>query len=288
MPSLTGAPPPEMSPLEMSLWRELIGQRCGLCFSENRLRLLSQSLQVRMRSLSQRSYSDYYQFVVFHPDGAAEWLELLDLLLNRETSFFRHAPSFEALTGHVLPQLLGDRRRSAGGPVTLWSAGCSTGQEAYSLAMAFLETAGRQGGRAQVSASDINPRALDRARRGRYRPFEVRCLPEVCRDQYVLRVGDGDGTQYQVCDMVRELVQFGCFNLTDPDSYHVWGQDVIFCQNVLIYFPQEARAEIVCHLASRLNTGGYLFLGPAEAVGLRVAGLEPVRLENSLIYRRTR
>jgi chemotaxis protein methyltransferase CheR len=211
---------------------------------------------------------------------------LLDLLLNRETGFFRHQPSFEALTGHVLPELLRDRRRPAAVPVTLWSAGCSSGQEAYSLAMAFLETTAGRRERAQVTGSDISPRALDRARQGRYRPFEVRCLPETCLSRYTRCGVDAVGPCYQVADAVRELVQFERFNLTDPDSYAVWGQDVIFCQNVLIYFAPEDREAVVGHLAGRLNPGGYLFLGPAEAVGLRVAGLEPVRLDNALIYRR--
>jgi chemotaxis methyl-accepting protein methylase len=277
-----------MSPLETSLWRELIARRCSLSFSESRLRLLNQSLRERMRCLGRRSLLDYYDLVAFGPEGEAEWPELLNLLLNHETSFFRHPPSFEALKGHVLPRLVADGRRPPGAPICLWSAGCSTGQEAYSLAIAFLDTAGRQGGQVQVSASDISPRALERARAGRYRPFEVRSLPEDSRAQYLRRLEDENGPVYQVCDAVRGLVRFGRFNLNDPDSYGVGGQDVIFCQNVLIYFAPEARADIIGHLAERLNPGGYLFLGPAEAMGLRAAGLEPVRLENALIHRRAR
>jgi chemotaxis methyl-accepting protein methylase len=287
MPSLTGAPQEDMPPLETSLWRELIARRCSLSFSDSRLRRLNQSLRERMGRLGHRSLLDYYDLVAFRPEGEAEWLELLNLLLNHETSFFRHPPSFEALKDHVLPQLVADGRRTPGSPTRLWSAGCSTGQEAYSLAIALLDTLARQGRQVEVTGSDISPCALERACRGRYRPFEVRSLPEDSRAQYLRRIEDENGPVYQVCDDVRGLVRFRRFNLNDPTSYGVGGQDVIFCQNVLIYFAPEARKEIVGHLAEQLNPGGYLFLGPAEAIGLWVAGLEPVRLENALIHRRT-
>jgi chemotaxis methyl-accepting protein methylase len=285
MPSPTGVPQGDLPPLETGLWLDLIASRCCLFFSEGRLRVLSQALRQRMGQLGFRSLVDYYDFVAFRPEGQAEWPELLNLLLNHETCFFRHTPSFEALKGHVLPQLVSEGR-PPDAPLRLWSAGCSTGQEPYSLAIAFLDTVGRQGGQVQVSASDISPRALERARLGRYRPFEVRSLPEDNRARYLHRLDEEHGPVYQVCDAVRELVRFDGFNLNDPDSYGVGSQDAIFCQNVLIYFAPEARAEIVGHLAERLNPGGYLFLGPAEAMGLRAAGLEPVRLESALIYRR--
>jgi chemotaxis methyl-accepting protein methylase len=275
-----------MAPLETRLWRELIARRCNLFFTEGRLRLLNQSLHQRMVRLGLRSLLEYYDFVVFGPKGEAEWPELFNLLLNHETGFFRHPPSFDALKGHVLPRLIADNRRAPGTPIRLWSAGCSTGQEPYSLAIAFLDTAGRRGGQVQVRATDISPRALTRARSGRYRPFEVRSLPEETRTRYLHRLEEKSGPVFQVCKDVRRLVRFGRFNLNEPDSYVDGNQDVIFCQNVLIYFAPESRASIVSRLAERLNPGGYLFLGPAEAIGLRPAGLEPVRLENALIYRR--
>jgi chemotaxis methyl-accepting protein methylase len=295
---------PSPSALEYEVWRELIWQRCGLYFTESRIRFLSQRLRERMRLRRSKSYSEYYHYVAFNPEGEGEWEELLELLLNKETGFFRHLPSFEALTGHVLPRLMRDKQKYGVNTITLWSAGCSTGQEAYSLAMAFLERylepvkgpvlntaegmADSHLWQVKVTGSDISQRALDKARRGRYKPYEVRYMPALYRKNYLTVVEDAQNVFYQVGDRVRELVRFGNLNLSDPDSYWISAQDVIFCQNVLIYFKPESRIEIVRRLCQRLNPGGYLFLAPAEVVGLKLPGVQPVRLPDSLIYQRVR
>jgi chemotaxis protein methyltransferase CheR len=298
---------PEMSGLEYEVWREFVQQRCGLYFSENRLRFLRQRLWERMRQRRIRSYSEYYHFVAYNADGEREWNELLELLLNQETGFFRHMPSYEALTGYVLPHLMQAKQKHGVNIITMWSAGCSIGQEPYSLAMAFLEmvdpTLPRQAGVAvplspvqggghggwlvKVSGSDISHNALDRARLGRYKPYEVRLMPDPYRQKYMREVVGQWGVFHQVDDRVRALVQFGYINLNEPTTYWVSAQDVIFCQNVLIYFQPERRVEIVQRLCQRLNVGGYLFLAPAEVVGLRLSGIEPVRLTDVLIYQRT-
>jgi chemotaxis methyl-accepting protein methylase len=251
-----------------------------------------------MRACQIWNHNAYYRYVAFNPDGEDEWLKLLDLLLNNETSFFRHPPSFEALTGHVLPRLMQEKEKYGVNTITMWSVGCSTGQEVYSLAIAFLEmiaasfpvnTSQRQMWRVKITGSDLSQRVLDKARRGRYRPYEVRRLPDPYRQQYmtVLESGWGGRSFYQVIDQVRALVQFGPVNLHDPASYRVPAQDIIFCQNVLIYFKPESRIEIIRWLCQRLNPGGYLFLAPAEVIGLKLPDLQPVRLKEALIYQRT-
>ena len=146
---------------------------------------------------------------------------------------------------------------------------------------------GVRGWQPKVTGSDISQRALDKARRGRYKPYEMRHMPDLYRENYMTVLKDKRSVFHQVADRVRALVQFGYLNLNDPNSFWVSAQDVIFCQNVLIYFKPESRVEIVRRLCQRLNPGGYLFLAPAEVVGLRLPGVQPVRLANSLIYRRT-
>ncbi len=304
----SSAPPPEMTPLEYEVWREFIRQRCGLYITENRLRFLRQRLWERMTRHGVRSYSEYYHYVAYNTQGDEEWNELLELLLNQETGFFRHLPSYNALTGHVLPELLREKRKRGVSQVAFWSAGCSTGQEAYSLAMAFLETVAptppplplpspkvgggeRAGGRGEgwqlkVTGTDISLRALHKARRGQYKAYEVRLLPNRYRDRYLTAVAGEREATYQIVEPVRALTQFGPANLADPRTGWVSAQDVIFCQNVLIYFSPESRGELVWRLCQRLNPGGYLFLAPAEAVGLQLPGVQPVRLPDSLIYRR--
>lgn len=297
---------PDMLTLELDLWQDLIRQRCGLHFSESRLRFLRQSLWERMCAHDMRSYQEYYEYVTVHPDGRREWKALLDLLLNHETGFFRHLPSFEALRGHVLPGLLRDDHREE--TITMWSAGCSMGQEPYSLAMAFLEhtTAcflprGLRGARetslpwrVKVTGSDISPRALEKARHGRYKPHEIRTLPAQYRQQYFTELSEGHNLLYQVIPQVQALVDFTYVNLHDLGSFPPFplpgkrsgGFDVIFCQNVLIYFQREQRVAVVERLCQYLRPGGYLFLGPAEVVGLQLPGVRAVRIVDALIYQR--
>ena len=294
---------PEMPPQEYAAWQALIQQRCGLFFSESRQHNLCRGIHERMRLCRMQSYRAYYNHIVSHPTGSAEWQALLDYLLNHDTGFFRHVPSYDALTGYVLPALLHDGRREK--LIRMWSAGCSMGQEAYSLAMSFLDFTPppstlyldrvgddtRAGWQIKVIGSDISRRVLHKARLGQYKPHETRSLPDHYRQRYFTAIGDGHRRIYQIVPTVQSLVKFGYVNLQDPDSSpflagQSGGMDVIFCQNILIYFTLEDRLEIVQRLCQFLRPGGYLFLGPAEAMGLNLPGMRAVRLDDVMIYQR--
>ena len=274
-----------MTVLERSLWQELIRDRCGQSFSKPRLRVLRQALWQRMSQRGILSYTNYYHYVAFHHEGPNEWPELLDLLLNKETSFFRHTPSFDALMKHVLPELKRVKYQRGENSLRLWSAGCSTGQEAYSLAMACQGAEGTRGWKIQVLGTDLSTRALERAREARYRPHESRFVPDSLAGRFVRIEEEAHGVTYQVTDEICSLVEFASLNLSAAE-YPVPLQDVVFCQNVLIYFQPEDRVGIARKLCARLNRGGYLFLAPAEAVGLRLPGIVPVSLDNAMIYQR--
>jgi len=274
---------PELTAAEQALWLELIRQRCGLTFSDGRLRVLRLALHGRMMSRGLASCTDYYHAVSRGGNGDAEWLLLLDALLNKETSFFRHGPSFAVLRETILPELMRLRYPQGERCLHLWSAGCSTGQEAYSLAMAFAETAGARAWKARVTGSDLSLSNLERGRRGRYKPYEVRELPAVCGEKYLRALGDGT---VEVDPALRAAVEFRPCNLLDADSYDLPPQDVIFCQNVLIYFAADDRRRIAHQLGASLRPGGCLFLGPAELVGTRLPGLEPLARNDVLVYRR--
>ncbi len=287
----------EMSEAERTLWQDLILKRNGHYFSKSRQGFLCRRLRERMSRLGIKGYYDYYKYVVFNSKGQKEWLTLQELILNSETSFFRHSPSFQALTQYVLPKLRVDKQKQQNSAITMWSAGCSTGQEAYSLAMTFSEAAAalpqsvEQGGwggvRLRISGSDICNHAMEKARQGSYKAHELRFLPDYYLKQYLETKGEGTATIYQVTEKIRSRVQYGYLHLHGEESYWLKGQDVIFCQNVLIYFRAEDRLEIVTRLCQCLNPGGYLFLGPAEIVGLELPGMKLIRLKDVLIYQRT-
>ena len=279
---------------EYETWREFIWRQSGLYFSENRSEFLARRIGERMRACRIRNCGEYYHFVRFNPKGGKEWEELLELLTVGETSFFRHGPSFRALT-EILPNLLVGKQERGIDTLRMWSAGCSTGQEAYALAMVFLDTVrSPELWRAETIATDISHRAVEKARSGLYKSFEVKHMPEYYRDKYltVERAPTGctpspcNETRYRVAKRVREMVRFGRLNLSDPSSYWIAAQDVIFCQNVLIYFKPESKVEIVGHLCKRLVPGGHLFLAPGEMLSLRLPGVELVHFEDALVFKR--
>lgn len=277
---------PELSAAEYALWRELIWQRCGLYFSENRRRFLRERLWGRMRAGGVECYAEYYRFVAHNAQGASEWRHLLENLVVNETSFFRHPPSYASLTARILPELLRVKRERGEQMLRMWSAGCSSGQEAYSLAIAFLEMPDARSWRLKVTGTDISQTALAKARRGSYRAHELRDLPDLFRERHFIMSKDTHGTLYNVADSVRKLVDFRTANLVAGDDLHLHMQDVIFCQNVLIYFKPESRAEVVRGLCARLNFGGFLVPAPAEIIELDLPDIEPVRVQDTLIYRR--
>ena len=190
-----------------------------------------------------------------------------------ETAFWRHPEQLEAVG------LLAGRAR---GPLSIWSAGCATGEEAYSVAMALLE-AGRAGQGDRVLATDVSARALAAAREGVYGPRALRKLPAALADRWL----EGAGT-LRVKEPVRALVTFARHNLMAAEAAPGGPFDVVLCRNVLIYFDEATAARVVGRLAAALAPGGTLVLGPVEGVLGERAGLEPVAEAGATVLRRPR
>lgn len=280
---------PKLSNLEYEIWRELVHNRCGIYFTPSRLYFLESRLWERMQALNQNGYSEYYHYVLYNPHGDREWGLLLDLLLNNESSFFRHTPSFTALMEHIMPDLLREKRRHGVNMLSMWSAGCANGQEAYSLAMAFHEVVGVNEARLwqmKVWGTDISRKSMEKARNGRYKSYDIRNMPDHYLQTYMELVDSSRRSLYKVNNTIQQMTQFAKLNLMEPNDYWISEQDIIFCQNVLIYFQLKDRETLVKRLCSRLSLGGYLFLAPAEMVGLNIPGIRSVKMEESLIYQR--
>jgi chemotaxis methyl-accepting protein methylase len=262
------------------LWYELILRRCGLAFRHARLPDVMGVVreQAKARSVSSEAY---YQMLSKPGEHASEWEALVERLINHETSFFRHPPSFDALQRHILPELRDARPR--GGKLNLWSAGCSTGQEAYSLAMVAMDDEALKG-EFTVWGGDISRYAIDVARRGRYGPRAVATVRADYRQRFLRAVNDA-ASEYEVVDELRQHTRFMAANLVGNDTFSV-SYDVIFCHNVLIYFSPAAVTQAVAFLASRLTLGGYLLLGPGEAPSERPLGLVQVSVNGVRAFQR--
>ena len=263
-------------------WYDLILRRCGLTFRHIRTFDVIGIVREQMRARGidhERAYFDK----LAGPAHGAEWGALVERLTNHETSFFRHPPSFEAVRTRLLPELR--ERRPPGARLSIWSAGCSTGQEAYSLAMTALDDAPKAEFR--VWGGDISHQAIKAARRGRYNHRAVAMVPDQYRDRFLRKLTIGPGGEYEVADEVRQRVLFMAMNLLEPVGL-VPTHDIIFCHNVLIYLSPAAVTQAVTHLASCLTPGGFLLLGPGEAPHERPAGLEPLGLHGVRAFQRCR
>ena len=265
-------------------WCQLILRRCGITFRNARLPDVIGIVRDQMRTRGLGSEAAYYQLLAKSPDSAAEWDALIERLLNHETSFFRHPPSFDALRKHILPELRDTRARARGGRLNLWSAGCSTGQEAYSLAMLAMDDEALAG-EFTVWGGDISRHAIDTARRARYGPRAVATVPDDYKQRFLRAIGTGPGVEYEIVEELRQRVRFMATNLVGTDGFSA-NHDVIFCHNVLIYFSPAAVTQAVALLASRLTLGGYLLLGPGEAPNERAPGLDPVSITGVRAFQR--
>lgn len=262
--------------VEPQAWQELIVKRCGLTFRHVRTPEVVGLVRDQMRAGGADNEAAYYQLLAGQPAGSAEWEALIERLTNHETSFFRHPPSFDALRLHVLPELRASRK---GARLSLWSAGCSTGQEAYSIAMCALDDTAP--GEFTVWGGDISHHAIRIAREARYGPRAIAAIPERYRQRYLRPAG----TDYEIAAEVRQRVRFMTTNLVEPDGFRA-SHDVVMCHNVLIYFSPAAVSRAVAWLASCVALGGYLMLGPGEAPNERPSGLEPVLVHGVRAFQR--
>jgi type IV pilus assembly protein PilK len=273
---------PDAEVIAPQLWCELILRRCGLSFRHAKLPEVMSVVREETKARGMVNEAAFYAMLSRPGEAAAEWDSLIERLINHETSFFRHPPSFEALRRHILPELRETRVRGA--RLNLWSAGCSTGQEAYSLAMVAMDDEALNG-EFTVWGGDISRHAIDIARRGVYGRRAIAGIPDDYRRRFLRPVGAEPATDYAIADELRQRVRFMTSNLVETEGFSA-SHDVIFCHNVLIYFSPTAVRQVVGFLASRLTLGGYLLLGPGEAPSERPPGLVPVNLGGTRAFQR--
>ena len=251
----------------------------GLYLTEAKKDLVYSRLTKRLRSLGLEDFESYCRLLE-DGDAQGERMEMLSALTTNVTHFFRENHHFETLRNTVLPPLI--TAAKAGQRVRLWSAGCSAGQEPYSLAFTLLQLcpdAAKYDIR--ILASDVDPAILARAQKGIYDKDEMKSLPDQVRSHYVTEV---DAAHFSVSHKARSLISFAELNLM-----HDWpmrGQfDIIFCRNVAIYFDKETQSRLWQRFAGILRDGGYLCIGHSE----RVAGPAIALLETAGVttYRRT-
>jgi chemotaxis protein methyltransferase CheR len=261
----------------------LLHEAAGLTFDDSRRDSLAFSIAERLNLLHADDV-DAYIALLAEPDGSAELQSLLDEVTIPETHFFRNPPQVRALRKYVLPELL--RQAAAGRRLRIWSAGCSTGEEAYTVAILLRELVSAQSDwDIKVLGTDISRRALNAAEAGRYseRSFVMTDALDLAR-WFVLDTATG---AWHVRDEVRNLVEFGHHNLvTDAPPFEPGEVDLILCRNVTIYFDRDTTRRLMQRLHGRLRDGGYLFLGHAETLWQISDDFSLVSLGDAFVYRK--
>lgn len=267
---------------EFRRFRDLLHRQSGIYLEESKLDSLRISLVTRATRLGYKNLNTYHAAL---SEDEQEFNELLNLVTINETSFFRFPAQFDALRTQVLPEIMAAKTAS-NRAVRIWSAGCSTGEEPYSISMTLMD-AGIEpmGFKPQVLGTDVSTKALARAKAGVYGKRAITTVPQDVVTRHFDSTASGD---YRVKDAVRGNVDFGYQNLIkEPYPLSLMGNwDIIFCRNVTIYFRLESTRRVVSNFFDSLNDGGYLFVGHSETLTSVSDQFEPVEVGGVFLYRK--
>jgi chemotaxis protein methyltransferase CheR len=263
------------------LLRDAIYRRTGIWFTDASRYLLQKRLSPRARELSFDSFQKYFYFLQYDPRADGEFDVIYDLVTTNETYFFREPAQVTAFVEEIVPELVSGKAMKK---IRIWSAGCSSGEEPYSIAMLLQEAGWFDRASFEIFASDLNQQVLARARKGHYREAAFRSTDPTLREKYFARQPDGS---WHIADSIRNRVSFGRVNLYDEARVAVLGSlDVIFCRNVIIYFDDASKKSVIRNFYNRLLDGGYLLLGHSESLISLSTEFKLKHLKNDMVYQK--
>jgi len=285
MSMATGAQPRvSLTDAEYRMFCDLVRKHCGLNFDADSRFLVERRVARRVEELELGSFAAYRFHLRNGPAGDEELARLIDALTTNETYFFRERNQLRTLVEEIVPEML-TRRRSGGASraVSVWSAGCSSGEEPYTIAMMAREAGLSLGSDLRIYASDISQTMLRRCREGVYRSASFRETESQLRDRYF---EEKEG-QHRICDDIKKHVDFIHLNLLDRSRIALLGPiDVILCRNVIIYFDKECKTRVIQTFHDKLRPGGYLLLGHSESLISISSAFELRHMRHDLVYRR--
>lgn len=274
------APVPVMDEVEFQRWVRLLEARTGVTVPLERMPFLVTGLRRRMRETGHAQFDQYYEELLDGARGAMEWAALVDHLTVHETHFFRHPPSLQLVRDEWLPGWL--ESTPADQTLHALSVGCATGEEAWTLAIVFDAALSQvvPQRRFGITATDVSQPALAVARQARYPLARVGEIPHIYRNDNIEDAGD----EFRIVERLRKRVGFACVNLLHASRAPLRQLDLIYCQNVLIYFARERRGELLDGLARLLRPNGLLVLGPGEVTNWNHPQLKRTGGRQTLAY----
>ena len=271
-----------MTAEQFQLLRDYVYAYCGILVREDMKFVMERRLWPRLEALGLTDFGAYHTFLRQDPQRRAELESAVEALTTHETYFFREPVQLKAFSEEILPML--QQRNAATKRLRIWSAGCSTGEEAYTVAILLKESHLFDSWEVEVYGSDISRRVLATARRAEYGPSSMRVATPELVSRYFIPT---EGNRVRVRDDVRSWVSFGHLNLLDAEScLLVPRMDVVFCRNVMIYFDLPARQRVLQVFSEKLVAGGFLMLGHSENLLNLGADFELVHLRGDLVYRK--
>lgn len=256
-----------ISDKDFDRFASLIYEQCGIKMPPHKRSMLEARLRKRLRALGLDSYEAYREYL-FSKDGMHEELiNMIDVVTTNKTDFFREPRHFDFMVESALPQLIPSTGAGTDRPLRLWSAGCSSGEEPYTIAM-VLDDFRWNGNRIdfEILATDISTQVLEKARLGIYHHDKIEPVSDSFRKKYLLRSKNPDSPQVRVVPFLREKLKFNRINFMD-EKYEVGEQkDIVFCRNVIIYFDRATQERFLARLCRCLRPGGYLFMGHSETL----------------------
>jgi chemotaxis protein methyltransferase CheR len=280
---LFGVPDIKMDPEEFRQLRDFVYQHCGLNFTEDSKYLLEKRLGKRLQLHNLKNFKDYYYFLRYNPNKDQELSEVVDQLTTNETYFYREDFQLRTFVGDVLPEIR--KRKESEGKKTLriWSAGCSSGEEPYTIAMLLMDQPWLKSWRVEVIGTDISQRVLHMARDGVYGDASFRNTDSLQKSRFFTE----QNGKFRVNDDIRGLVTISHLNLFDSARIALLGKmDVIFCRNVIIYFDQAGKKSVINSFFQRLEPEGFLLLGHSESLINLSTSFQLRHFQHDMVYQR--
>ncbi|MEI0494058.1 protein-glutamate O-methyltransferase CheR [Brachyspira intermedia] len=259
---------------QFNLFKDFVYRESGICFNVINKIILESRIASSMKERNLEVVEDYYKLV---SSDKEELKKFLDNITTNLTKFFRNEPNFKLLKNYVLPKIM--KYKKTGEQIRIWSAGCSTGEEPYSIAITCLETPGITDRDIKIFASDLSLNSLVAAKEGRYEEHKVENVPKEYLKKYFDKLASGE---YSIKNDIKKLITFDYHNLRHRGSQS--NMDVIFCRNVLIYFDNESVKLTVNRFYDILNEHGFLFIGHSESLFGLDTKFKFNNIDNSIVY----
>jgi len=273
-----------ITPEQFARLAKVIHDRSGIHFVEAKKYILESRLSHRLSELEMDSFDQYISYLTMGPYQMDEFQEMFNRITINETSFFRNEAQLEVFEDRVLPALL--EARSLTKRLRIWSAACSSGEEPFTLAMLIHRTLGVRlaDWHIEILGTDISEKVLNVAQSGIYSDYAMRSTPQLIRDRYFVQ----EGRNHRINDEIRQMVSFGVLNLKDrmaAKRHGTW--DVIFCRNVLIYFDDGMKQNVVKMFENQLANDGALFIGHSERIKDLDVNLSPLPHPQGFCYEKS-